>query len=61
MAVKVTYDADCKMLFEGLECDCPCEHSLPTQDIYVGEHLIPRVPEYIRRRGLGENCVLVCD
>ena len=61
MSVKVTYDPDCKMLFEGLECDCPCEHSLPTQDIYVGEHLIARVPEYIRRRGLGENCVLVCD
>ena len=61
MAVKVTYDADCKMLFEGLECDCPCEHSLPTQDIYVGENLIARVPEFIRRRGLGTHCVLVCD
>lgn len=61
MSLKVTYDADGRMLLEGLECDCPCEHSLPTQDIYVGEKLIARVPEFIRRRGLGENCVLVAD
>ena len=61
MSVKITYDENCRMQFEGLECSCPCEHNMPTQDIYVGENLIARVPEYIRRRGLGENCVLVCD
>lgn len=61
MAVKISYDSDCKMQFEGLECSCPCKHSMPTQDIYVGKNLIARVPEYIRKRGLGENCVLVCD
>ncbi|MDD6932199.1 MAG: sn-glycerol-1-phosphate dehydrogenase, partial [Eubacteriales bacterium] len=33
----------------------------PNQDIYVGKGLIPRLPEYIARRGLGTHCVVVCD
>jgi glycerol-1-phosphate dehydrogenase [NAD(P)+] len=59
--VKVTYDADSRMILEGLDCDCPCEHATPNQDIYVGTDLIARLPGYIERRGLGKNCVVVCD
>lgn len=61
MSVKITYDADSRMLLEGLECDCPCAHSLPNQDIYVGKNLIERLPRYIEKRGLGRHCVVVCD
>ena len=59
--MKITYDKDSKMLFEGLECDCPCVHSLPTQDIYIGKDLIKNLPDYIRKKHLGNNCVVVCD
>ena len=49
------------MILENLSCDCPCDHARPNQDIYVGKGLIPRLPEYIARRGLGTHCVVVCD
>jgi len=61
MAVTVSYDQDCKMMISGVECDCPCEHHAVDKDIYIGNNLIPRLPEYIRRRGLGTHCVLVAD
>lgn len=59
--VKVTYDADSRMILEGLDCGCPCAHATPNQDIYVGTDLLPRLPGYIERRGLGKSCVVVCD
>ena len=61
MSVRIRYDAFDRMILEGLECDCPCEHSLPNQDIYVGKDLIERLPGCIQRRGLGTHCVVVCD
>ena len=61
MSVKVRYDDDHRMILENLSCDCPCDHARPNQDIYVGKGLIPRLPEYIARRGLGTHCVVVCD
>lgn len=61
MSVKITYDSDSRMILEGLECNCPCDHSLPTQDIYIGSDLLPSLPAYIKKRGLGSHCVVVCD
>ena len=61
MAVKVTYDSNDRMILEGLECSCPCDHSAPHQDIYIGRDLISRLPGYIAKRGLGTHCVVVCD
>ncbi|MBQ4088398.1 MAG: sn-glycerol-1-phosphate dehydrogenase [Clostridia bacterium] len=61
MAVKVTYDSNDRMILEGLECSCPCDHSTPHQDIYIGRDLISRLPGYIAKRGLGAHCVVVCD
>lgn len=61
MALRISYDADDRMILEGLECDCPCEHSVPTQDIYIGRELLPRLPGYIKKRSLGSHCVVVCD
>lgn len=61
MAVSISYDQDDRLRISGIECGCPCEHHLPTQDIYVGTGLIGRVPAYIARRGLGTHCVLVAD
>lgn len=61
MSIKVTYDENRKMVLQGLECDCPCEHSAPNQDIYVGRGLLERLPGYITSRGLGRHCVVVCD
>jgi len=61
MAVKVTYDSDNRMILQGLECDCPCDHSSPTQDIYIGASLLEKLPGYISKRGLGTHCVVVCD
>lgn len=57
----VRYENDGRMIIEGIECSCGCKHMKPNQDIYVGEGLIERLPEYISRRGLGKNCVLACD
>lgn len=61
MPVTVRYDADQRMVFEGLTCDCPCDHMSPKQDIYVGKDLIRQIPTYIKKRGLGTHCVLVAD
>lgn len=58
---KVTYDADSRMILEGLDCNCSCDHATPNQDIYVGTDLLNRLPGYIEKRGLGKNCVVVCD
>ena len=61
MAYRIQYDQNGKLLISGLECSCPCEHTTPTQDIYVGSGLVEKIPAYIRTRGLGTHCVLVAD
>lgn len=61
MSVSVTYDADSRMHITGIQCDCGLLHNEISQDIYVGENLLSRVPEYIKKRGLGTKCVLVAD
>ncbi|GHU65514.1 hypothetical protein FACS1894184_01440 [Clostridia bacterium] len=61
MAVKILYDQDSRMRFEGLECGCPFEHHVPDQDVYVGTGLLNRLPDMIRRKGLGSHALLVCD
>lgn len=61
MPVTIRYDEDQRMLFSGLTCDCPCDHRVPEQDIYVGKDLITNIPGYIQKRGLGTHCVLVAD
>ena len=61
MAVKVSYDQNQRMTITGVDCNCGCEHHAIDKDIYIGKGLIARVPEYIRKRGLGNNCVLVAD
>ena len=61
MGVSISYDADGRMIFSNLSCSCLLEHATPRQDIYVGQQLIEKVPHFIRQRGLGTRCVLVCD
>ncbi len=61
MGATITYDRNDKLTISGIDCRCGLTHNLPTQDIYVGRGLIPRVPEYVRARGLGTHCVLVAD
>ena len=61
MPVNVGYDDNQRLVISGLECDCDCRHGQPDQDIYVGTNLIAKVPEYIKKRGLGTHCVLVAD
>ena len=61
MSVQVIYDQDNRMTIAGLECGCSCEHHAVDKDIYIGKDLIAHIPEYIARRGLGTNCVLVAD
>ena len=61
MSVQVIYDQDNRMTITGLECGCSCEHHAVDKDIYIGKDLIAHIPEYIARRGLGTNCVLVAD
>ena len=61
MGYSISYDADSRLTISGLECDCPCEHNEPTQDIYVGNGILVNLPRYIRKRNLGTHCVLVAD
>ena len=61
MSYQLSYDADSRLIISGVECDCPCEHNQPQQDIYVGNGIVENIPRYIRKRGLGEKCVLVAD
>lgn len=61
MSVKVQYDQDCRMTITGVDCNCGCEHHAIDKDIYIGQGLLPRIPDYIRKRGLGTHCVLVAD
>ncbi|MBQ6382321.1 MAG: sn-glycerol-1-phosphate dehydrogenase [Clostridia bacterium] len=61
MNIQVSYDENSRMVLSGLSCGCGSEHRQMDKDIYVGKGLLPRVPEMIRRRGLGLHCVLVAD
>ena len=61
MSVSISYDDNDRLTISGLECDCPCHHEQPTQDVYVGKNLLPRIPSFIEARGLGKRCVLVAD
>jgi len=61
MPVSISYDENDRLVLAGLDCDCPCTHNQPTQDIYIGKDLLPRIPSYIDRKGLGRHCVLVAD
>lgn len=61
MAVTVSYDKDCKMIISGVACSCGCQHHAIDKDIYIGKGLLPRIPSYIAKRGLGTHCVLVAD
>ena len=61
MAVQIGYDRDSRLILSGIQCDCGGMHNLPVQDIYVGTDLIREIPRYIRRRNLGQHCVLVAD
>ena len=61
MGATITYDENNKLHINGIHCDCGLPHQLPTQDIYVGNHLLSTVPAYIQKRGLGTHCVLVAD
>lgn len=49
------------MIISGVECSCGCQHHAIDKDIYIGKGLLPRIPSYIARRGLGTHCVLVAD
>lgn len=61
MPYQISYDSDSRLIISGLECGCPYDHTDPNKDIYVGSGLIEKIPGYIKRRGLGTNCVLVAD
>lgn len=61
MSISISYDADSRLILSGFQCDCPCTHEQPTQDIYIGKDIINRIPSYIARRGFGRHCVLVAD
>ena len=61
MAVTVSYDKDCKMTISGVACSRGCQHHANAKDIYIGKGLLPRIPSYIAKRGLGTHCVLVAD
>ena len=61
MAVNIEYDADSRLIITGIDCDCGSTHNQPTQDIYVGNGLLEKVPRYLERRGIGRQGVLVAD
>ena len=61
MSYQLSYDSDSRLIISGVECDCPCAHNQPEQDIYVGSGIVRNLPRYIRKRGLGTRCVLVAD
>ncbi len=61
MSYQLSYEADGRLVISGLECGCPCEHNEPAQDIYVGSGVLDNIARCIRRRNLGDRCVLVAD
>ncbi len=61
MSVSISYDEDRRLTISGIECGCGLEHQEPTQDIYVGAGIVENLPKYIKKRGLGTHCVVVCD
>ena len=61
MAVKIDYDKDFRLMISGIDCNCGSPHNQPTQDIYVGNDLLGRMPYYLDRRGMGRHGVLVAD
>jgi len=44
MGAVIRYDANDRLTISGIECNCGLTHCLPTQDIYVGRNLLPKIP-----------------
>ena len=61
MSYQLSYDADSRLIVSGVDCDCGCVHNSPEQDIYVGSGIVSNIARYIRKRNLGQRCVLVAD
>lgn len=62
MAVQgIRYTTSGRLVLPKVRCECGCEHTEPTIDVYVGKNLIKRLPKYIEKRDLGKKCVLVAD
>ncbi len=61
MSYQLSYDADSRLIVSAVDCDCGCVHNSPEQYIYVGSGIVSNIARYIRKRNLGQRCVLVAD
>lgn len=60
MGIEIRYEGN-KLVLPELNCDCGLQHSYPDIDIYIGENLVERIPEYLAPRSLGTNVLVVTD
>ena len=61
MSYTLSYDADSRLVISDLRCACHCQHNQPRQDIYVGSGIVNNIAGYVKKRNLGDKCVLVAD
>jgi len=50
-----------RLVLTEVDCGCGMEHGIPDMDIYIGNGILSRLAEYISRRSLGNNLVLITD
>lgn len=60
MKMDISYQGD-KMVLPEIDCECGIEHARPDMDIYIGQGIIDKVPEYLHNRNLGKNVTVVTD
>lgn len=60
MSIDISYEGS-KLVLPEIVCDCGINHAHPDMDIYIGDNILSKVPEYLLARDLGKNVVLVTD
>ena len=61
MRYNILYDADSRLIVSDIALRLHQPPQCSTQDIYVGKGILSNLPAYVRKRGLGTQCVLVAD
>ncbi len=60
MAINITYDGN-RLVLPEFSCDCGFNHSTPDMDIYIGSGILQQCADYIDKRNLGRNGLVVAD
>lgn len=60
MSLEIGYEKE-KLVISELECDCGLVHNRPEMDVYIGNGILEKAPDYIKYKIDDRNLMLVTD